>query len=298
MIPLRRTLAALLAMLALLRLLPLALVLSACTPAPEPANPALWSIEGPNGAKGWLFGTIHALERPARWRTAKVDAALRDSDRMVVEIADLGDAAAVEDVFDRLARTPGQPPLSARLPANEQGKLATALSRAHMKDGDFGSVETWAAALMLARAQMPGSENGIDRAVIAAAGTRPVEELEGTEAQLGIFDRLPERDQRTLLAAVVDDAGALSDDGTDLAEAWRKGDMVAIEKETRAGLLADPDLRAALFTQRNAAWAGRIGAMLRSGERPFVAVGAAHMAGPEGLPAQLAAQGFTVTRIE
>jgi uncharacterized protein YbaP (TraB family) len=282
----------------LLRLLPLALLLAACAPAEQDANPALWRIDGPDGEHGWLFGTIHALERPAKWRTEKVDAALKGSDRIVVEIANLADGAAVQQIFTRLATTPGEPPLSARLPASERGKLSRALAKTKMKDGDFGDVETWAAAMMLARADMPGAENGIDRAVIASAGDRPVEELEGAEAQLAIFDRLPEPDQRALLKAVVDDEGALGDDGPDLAEAWRKGDMARIARETQGGLLADPGLRAALFTGRNRAWTAQIAAMLSRGKRPFVAVGAAHMAGPEGLPAMLIAEGFTVIRVE
>ncbi|MFD2579153.1 TraB/GumN family protein [Novosphingobium colocasiae] len=53
-----------------------------------------------------------------------------------------------------------------------------------------------------------------------------------------------------------------------------------------------------LFTGRNKAWTERIIAALKSGRKPFVAVGAAHMAGPEGLPAMLAARGYKVTRIE
>lgn len=275
-----------------------ALALTACAPAEEPANPALWRIDAPGGAHGWLFGTIHALDRPAKWRTAKVDAALADSDRIVVEIANLADGAAVQKVFTRLALTPGEPPLSARLPANEGGKLAAALRKANMSESDFGDVETWAAAMMLARAEMPGTENGIDRAVIAAAGDRPVEELEGAEAQLAIFDRLPEPSQRALLKAVVDDEGALNDEGPDLARAWRTGDMATIARETQGGFLADPGLRAALFTGRNRAWSRQIAAMLQKGHHPFVAVGAAHMAGPEGLPAMLIAQGFTVIRVE
>jgi uncharacterized protein YbaP (TraB family) len=288
--------------LPLLRTLMMAALLTGCAPAEQPANPALWRIDGPDGEHGWLFGTIHALERPARWRTAKVDEALNSSDRIVVEIANISDGAAVQKVFNQLARTPGEPPLSARLPAGEVAKLATALAKARMKDGDFGDVETWAAAMMLARADMPGVENGIDRAVIAAAAQadppRLVEELEGAEAQLAIFDRLPEANQRALLKAVVDDEAALADDGPDLAEAWRKGDMARIARETQGGLLADPGLRAALFTGRNRAWTAQIGAMLRKGRHPFVAVGAAHMAGEEGLPAMLIAQGFTVIRVE
>ena len=117
----------------------------------------------------------------------------------------------------------------------------------------------------------------------------------GAAAQLGLFDALPEREQRDLLAAVVAEAAYPE---RDLSASWRKGDMNAIEAETRSGLLADPELRAVLFTGRNRRWTGRIAQAVRSGSKPFVAVGAAHMAGPEGLPAMLTAEGFTVTRVE
>ncbi|MFT4027335.1 MAG: TraB/GumN family protein, partial [Novosphingobium sp.] len=161
----------------------------------------------------------------------------------------------------------------------------------------FGDVETWAAALTLAQALAKDASpaNGIDRAVIALAGKRPVVELEGTRGQLGIFDALPETEQRDLLAAVATEPDRAGDTP---AAAWLEGDMTAIERETHRGLLADPELRQALFTGRNLAWADRIAAMLAGGQRPFVAVGGAHMAGSEGLPALLAARGYRVTRLQ
>jgi len=275
-----------------------ALALAACSPTPDPASPALWRVEGPHGESGYLFGTIHALERPAAWRTSAVAAALAQSKSIVVEVAGLADGKAIKATFDRLGRSPGHPSLSARLPASLHARLDAALTQGGFHDGDFGEIETWMAALMLAHAQEPGAENGVDRALLASAKGKRVVELEGADAQLAIFDRLSEADQRALLAAVVNDGGAPGAEGPDLADAWRTGDMARIEKETRTGLLADPDLRAALYTARNRAWAARISAMLRLGDHPFVAVGAAHMAGAEGLPALLAGSGWKVTRIE
>ena len=275
-----------------------ALALAACAQPPQPADPALWRIDGPGGERGYLFGTIHALERPAAWRTAAVDRALRDADRIVVEVARVGDAGAMRASFEQLAHSPDQPPLAQRVPPVLRGRLGVAMDRAGLGGDCCGDLETWAAALMLARPDERGSRNGIDRAVIAAAGARPVIELEGAAAQLGVFDRLAEADQRDLLAAVVAEAGAPGGEQPGLDEAWRKGDMARIEAETRRGMLADPELRAALFTGRNRAWAQRIAALLGQRSRPFVAVGAAHMAGPEGLPAMLAAMGYRVDRIE
>lgn len=274
-----------------------AIALAGCKPAPVPATPALWEVTGPQGERAWLFGTIHALPRPAAWRSPAIDAAIAGADRIVVEVAAVGDTAAMQRDFAALSRTPGQPPLASKLPPELHGKLAAQLKASGMTERHFAELETWAAALTLARNGAKGMDpaNGIDRAVLSLAGERPVIELEGTRGQLAIFDGLPEPEQRDLLALVVSDPGQSTDSPV---EAWLRGDVAAIERETRRGLLADPELRAALFTGRNQAWAERIAAMLAAGQRPFVAVGGAHMAGGEGLPALLAARGYQVTRVQ
>ena len=277
-----------------------ALCLAACSPRPDPANPALWEISGPAGAHGWLFGTIHALPRPALWRTPRVAAALNSSDVLEVEIAALNDDGATARTVQALSRQPGAGPLSARVTADLRPALAQAETKADKRDSDFADTETWAAALILAQADQTGEDtgNGIDRALLRKAGSKPVAELEGATRQLGLFHALPERSQRALLAAVLRGGATAEADSTAMAEAWRHGDMAAIEREARSGMLADPTLRQVLFTARNRAWAADIAARLGHGAHPFVAVGAAHMAGPEGLPALLAARGFVVRRVE
>lgn len=278
----------------------LLLSIAGCSqPKPKAVSPALWEVTGPRGEQGWLFGTIHALPEPVEWRSPKIDAALKAADRLVLEIGNADDPAAVGKVFARLSHTPGQPPVGQRVAPAMRQPLEALMAKGGLGPRRFDDVETWAVAITLSQAaasEMDGSY-GIDRAVMQAAAGKPVAELEGTESQLGIFDSLPETEQRDLLAGVVREASDVRMQDR-LGKAWSLGDMAAIEAQTHAGILADPELRAALLVKRNAAWADKIGAMLGSGGKPFVAVGAAHMAGPDGLPALLAAKGYTVTRIQ
>jgi len=170
-----------------------ALLLAACGPQPEAANPALWRIDGPGGQRGWLFGTIHAVQRPYAWRTARVREALAGADRVVVEVAGLRDDAATARVFARLAHSGGHPPLALRVAPGLRPGLAALLGKAGVTDRQLVDTETWAAALMLAQAATPDDhpEWGVDRALLADTAGRPVSELEGAEAQLALFDRLP-----------------------------------------------------------------------------------------------------------
>jgi uncharacterized protein YbaP (TraB family) len=278
----------------------LGISLTGCGTGSDPATPALWQVDCPGKRQGWLFGTVHALERPVDWRSEVIDKALTNSDVLMVELSDLDDADAAAQVWKKLATSPGQGLLSARIAPERRGDLARVLDSAGLNDDDFEDTETWAAALTVAQAAAPQIESayGIDRAVIAAAKGIEIEELEGREAQLSIFDRLPAKEQRDLLEAVITDALRGRDEAADLAAAWRKGNMTAIEKETARGMLADPELREALFTGRNRHWALQIQEALTHGHTPFVAVGAAHLAGQQGLPDLIRESGCVVERIQ
>ena len=278
----------------------LALLLAGCS-RPAEVSPALWLAEGPQGQKVWLFGTIHALPAPVAWRSAKVDAALKQADRLVLEVADIANDAATAQAFADLAQSPGQPPLEQRVEPDLRDELAAELKEGGVSPGQLDPYETWAAALMLqqatARAGANESANGIDRA-LAKAWSGPIAEFEGAALQLSIFDRLPEPQQRALLSAVVREAPARAGQTLALQQAWMRGDMDLIARTTTDEFLDHAELREALLTGRNRAWLVQLNAMLAQGARPFVAVGAAHLAGADGLPALLSARGWKVTRLQ
>lgn len=284
-------------------LLPLlaALALAGCQRAPE-VHPALWLVEGPGGQKAWLFGTIHALHDPVDWRSGKVEAALKDSDRLLVEVARIEQAPAI---FAELSRSPGLPPLRERLSPEMRATFDAVTARYKLDPAAFDGLETWAAALALqqaiAAAEGIENENGVDRALVADYADErmgQVEEFEGARRQLTIFDTLAEPDQRVLLESVLRDGAAPQGNDRAIQQGWARGDLGPIQAETERGFLNDPELREALLTGRNRDWAKQLAALLKRGAHPFVAVGAGHMAGPEGLPALLAAQGYRVTRIQ
>ncbi len=285
----------------------LALTLTGCDNAPAPAardqslpRPALWEITAKDGTvEGWLFGTIHALPDGTEWDTPLLDDKMAAAGELMVEVAALRDQTALAHEFAALARTPGLPPLSQRIAPSERPELAALLAGAGYLDSDFTSVESWAAALTLAQTMRGGNpRNGVDKQVLSRFDGRPVLEFEGAAKQLGIFDRLPEAKQRSLLSAIIREAPDSEREALDLAAAWQAGDMKRLDQENRQGMLADPFLRDALLVKRNADWAQQLSKLLPNSPPIFVAVGAAHMAGTEGLPALMAHDGYTVKRIQ
>ena len=283
----------------------LVLLLAACSSEPDVAKtegpyPALWEIADSNGAvEGWMFGTIHALPNDTKWQSPRLEDILGTADMLVVEVANLEDGAELSRLFEEMAFDRPAGPIAARIDPELRDQFEALLVKAKVRRAYFDPMESWAAALALAQvAQSAKSENGADRALLAAFDKREVVELEGARGQLAIFDSLPENEQRDLLNAVLVESKDADDGLGTLASAWLAGDIDTLTTETRRGILADPELVEVLLRGRNADWAAKIENLLSAKERPLIAVGAGHLLGEDGLPAMLEARGYTVRRVE
>lgn len=263
-------------------------------------TPVMWEIRDKSGTvRGWLFGTIHALPAGARWRTQRLEQAIDRADLLVVEIAALDDRDGMAQIFNRLAISPGLPDIGMRVPEGSRPELFELIERVDLTAADFSRIETWAAALILAQAGENGdAANGADLALLRDFTGRKVHEFEGAQYQLGIFDGLPEAEQRDLLLAVIEEVRANEADPERLRRAWLKGDARTLETAASTGLMEDPELREALLVARNRKWIGQLETILASDERPLIAVGTAHLLGPDGLPTLLERRGYTTLRIQ
>lgn len=279
----------------------LALMLAACQQK-EDARPALWQVDGPNGQRAWLLGTIHALPSPISLDSPAFDRATAEASKLVVEVAALEDDKRTALAFHKLSAVAAAPPLVVRANESDRPALTRLLTEAKIPPDSFNQMETWAAALALGQAisarSGDNSGNGADRFVLREMKSKPLAEFEGAERQLAIFDGLPESEQRDLLSAVIRSASTAREDGKRLQQAWLRGDVAQLAALDHQGLLADPELREHLLVRRNQAWMDQLLPMLRRGDKPLVAVGSLHLVGKDGLVARLEAQGYKVTRLQ
>jgi len=291
------------------------LLLGACNNAPEPVTlntvktgaPALWKVTGTRPGQlgaAYMFGTIHILPDDVEWRTPALETAIAESDQLVIEVLGLDDPQSAAKIFSRLAVSPGQKQLDARIEPALRDDLDRIIDAANISERTLNRMETWAAALSLASAQTRGlgldSSGGVEEKLTAQfekAG-KPIAALETIEQQLGYFDKLPEAQQRQMLASVIEESGDSRQAFEKLFNAWMTGDIEQIVTLSDTGILNDPKTRQYLLVARNSSWAEQLDKRLQKPGTSLVAVGAAHLAGPDAVQAMLAKRGYKIEKIQ
>jgi uncharacterized protein YbaP (TraB family) len=144
------------------------------------------------------------------------------------------------------------------------------------------------------------ADAGVEAALSARARARNIAiiGLETAEQQLQYFDGLPAADQTAMLLATLDDVASARTDMADLMALWQAGDVDAIARDFDAETRATPLLRQRLLVNRNLRWADWIGGVMQRPGKLFIAVGAGHLGGPDGLLALLKARGLAVESAE
>jgi uncharacterized protein YbaP (TraB family) len=245
----------------------------------------------------YLFGTIHSEDPRVLDLAAPVLDAFRDSRGFALEV--VPDADAIIRAMVSMTFKDGRT-LSDALPPELYPRAAEALKGLGMPPAAFNDFKPWAVVTLLS---VPRGENGefldlrLHREAVEAG--KRVAGLETMEEQLAIFEGLDESDQVALLRETLDSLDSLPDLLATLIAAYLERDLDALQTYGDRYLDgADPRL-AALFREvavrsRNHRMAERMGPLLDEGGW-FIAVGALHLPGTEGILALLRAQGYRVS---
>jgi uncharacterized protein YbaP (TraB family) len=268
------------------------------------AEPAIWVVKDRDSTI-YLFGTVHILRAETEWRTPKIDAAFNSADELWLEIPDVTSFGAqlVGGFFTlRYGLSPSRP-LSSRLTKEEYAALDRAARSAGFTAQSLNVFRPWLAAMLIQTSAMVeggfDAASGVEMRLQASSRTRkiPVKGFETIEQQLRIFADLPEEDEMALLRDTLKEFQEGPDALDDLIGEWAEGDVAALERMVVADMrVQSPAVYDALLKKRNANWAVKIEEMLKGSGTAFVAVGAAHLVGPDSVQAQLKAKGITATR--
>lgn len=277
-----------------------AVLLLACS-GPADEGPALWRVSDADSTV-YLFGTVHVLPRELHWKSERVRAAFSASEAIWFETPT--DAAAGATIAAIVAERGANPPgvtLSSQLSAPDRARLARVTASLGLAPGALERARPWLASIQLSLAlllkQGRNPEAGVERVMEAdaAAQGKRTAYFETPEEQMALFGRLTPEAELRFLSATLRQIEEEAQTTGEMERLWASGDVEAFAPLIEAMTAeAGPEVADALIYRRNRAWAARIDEMMAGGGVVFVAVGAAHMVGPRGLPALLRAEGHRV----
>jgi uncharacterized protein YbaP (TraB family) len=273
--------------------------------AQTPVRPALFVVRDADSAI-YLFGTVHVRRPGSDWGGAAAQAALAESDEVWTEIDIDPDAAArSQSIIMRLGMAPADQPLSSRLTEAENRRLNALLARLRVPRAMIEPMQPWFAGITLSIIPMVQAgydpDAGVDQMIdtAAEAAGKRMRSFETLEQQLNFMAELSAEAQHEMLLEAIDqgDKGAAELDS--MSAAWESGDVNTLEalvvEDTRKNY---PELYGVLIRARNDAWMEVLRRELDGAGVDFIAVGAGHIVGRDGLVAQFRARGFTVERVE
>lgn len=264
------------------------------------ASGLLWEVTAPNGKRSTLLGTIHSEDPRVLAAFAPFATTFASAERVFFEL-DFGSPETQQMAAAMFL--PRSESLHALLGSPLFEQTAAMMRRHGAGTMELDRLKPWAAMVVLSM-PVPVTGDYLDKVLYdrAQAAGKQVRGLESTREQISVFDDLALADQVALLRETVmlgDQLPALLDQMTSL---YLAKDLKQLEQLYRDYLGPGDDALAArihqrLVTERNRRMFDRMRPFLAQGNN-FVAVGALHLAGEQGLLTLLARDGFGVRRLD
>lgn len=255
----------------------------------------LWRIEREGIAPSYLFGTLHSDDPRVLTLAPPVRQAFDRAKSFTMEV--VPDANALVLMAQRMFYQDGRT-LSGVAGDELYRRAHSALINEGLPDIGLERQKPWVVVMLLS---MPRPRGGVflDMALQAQATEqkKPIYGLETMDEQLAVFDGLAVADQVALLKDTLDNHKAIRVQIEALTERYLARDLAGIGKLAETYRPADSrvydTVMRRLLSDRNVKMVERMRARLAEGNA-FIAVGAGHLAGRQGLLPLLERAGYRV----
>ena len=271
----------------------------------QTGSPFLWRIEPPENhstaRSSYIYGTIHIDDKKVMALSDSVVQRLMVADMLMLEL-ELNANGSV-DVLRKMLFTDGRN-LTQVIGEESFTEVSEALVKTgnHLPDEILTVLKPWAAMLLMIK---PENNSGtfLDKRLADLArnsGIR-VQGLETVNEQLSVFDDIAIDDQVSLLQSAMSSLADKDPAYQQLLDAYLEGDLGKIVSITKNQQPKDRRLAALindkLIIERNHRMFERMKEQLRAGNT-FIAVGALHLPGEQGLLNKLRQSGYKLKRIK
>ncbi|MEN8761299.1 MAG: TraB/GumN family protein [Thiogranum sp.] len=259
----------------------------------------LWKVERAGTTSSYLFGTMHSDDPGVVKLPEPVQRAFDQAQSLTLEV--VLDPQSLLSMTSALLMTGGNT-LESVIGRRLYERTVAVMDTRGMPEMLVANMKPWAVAVIL---MTPPGNNGVvlDHVLYqsAVATGKEVHGLETVAEQMGLFDDLSREDQITLLEDTLDNLDIMGQLLDEIQAAYLDRDLKRLLELNEASMRdSDPQLAATfnrkVIVERNHRMAERMQSRLSEGQQ-FIAVGALHLAGEEGLLKLLSQRGYRLSRI-
>ena len=281
----------------------LALLLGSLPLSAQTGKSFMWKVEGDGGSAAYLLGSLHVLTPEWYPLNATINKAFEGSKVLVeeVDIDETSDPAQMMSALMKAMLTDGKT-LEQVIAPETYAEVKKRSEKVGLPMMMVSRMKPWLVAITLTAPVLQSAgfkpELGVDRHFYdrAVASGMKRQALETLQYQLDRFDQMPLKMQEEFLKSTMEDLDKEVSSVKEMAEAWGFGNVAAVEKFMLEGMKDSPELYQRLLVERNHNWMPQVEACIKQNSGCFIVVGAAHLAGPDGLPVLLSKKGYKVTQ--
>jgi uncharacterized protein len=275
-------------------------VYSQATEFPMKESSLLWKIEGPGIPKGsYLFGTMHMIEKEYFVFPDKLEKIVKKSEQLVMELPGLPNQKEAmkyvlleeETFFDYFTLEQIDTIL---VWAKQELKMDEKAFRATMS-----KMKPFVVVQMAIQIHFMGKTESYEMTLeeIAKTNKLSIKGLETIEQQMGFFDGLSKAQQSEMVMEGIRDTEKSIATLKEMEVLYQSQnvDSLYLMIQNEGGVIAEESND--FLDNRNASWVPQIKEMIAS-KRCFIAVGAGHLGGPNGVIRLLQKEGYTLSPVE